>query len=44
MSIREMVEAGLIKAGSQNVTVTYKGVTYKADITRSGQIQYGGTS
>lgn len=43
VTIKDMVEAGILKPGSRNnVSVQYKGITYKGTLTKEGLIEYEG--
>lgn len=41
-TLKDLIDSGLIKAGRDNITVTYKGITYTASLQKDGLIAYQG--
>ena len=41
-TISDMIDAGLLSTGKDNVSVAYKGMVTTADLLPDGSIQYGG--
>ncbi len=41
-TIGDMIDAGLLSTGKENVSVAYKGIVTTADLLPDGSIQFGG--
>lgn len=42
LTIKDIIDAGLLNPGRNNVAVTYKGITYTASLMADGAIQFEG--
>eukprot|EP00983_Pelagomonas_calceolata_P079080 1154524-Pelagomonas_calceolata.AAC.1 len=42
VTLKELLDAGLINPGEGNVTLSYRGVTYTANLLASGLIEFQG--
>lgn len=42
VSLLDLLEVGLISPGTDNLTISYKGITYTASLLRDGTIEYQG--
>ena len=42
-TLQDLIEAGIIIPGRNNITVSYKGTTYTASLEKDGSIAYQGT-
>ena len=41
-TLQDLIEAGIIIPGKNNITVSYKGTTYTASLEKDGSISYQG--
>ncbi len=42
VSLMDLLEAGMLAPGSDNLSITYKGISYSASLLRDGTIEWQG--